>query len=104
LTFNQLSAAEKALVTGTVGSTDLITFFVIGTINLGSDLPTINKKLTIEAPGADKLTIDGVLSNRPVSVGAAGDLTLSGIRVYRGHDIDSGGGAINNGKLTLDNV
>jgi predicted outer membrane repeat protein len=104
LTFNQLSAAEKAQVVGTVGSNDSIRFASLGTISLGSDLPTLNKKLIIEGPDSGQLTIDGLDLYRPISTAAASDVTLTGLRLSHGHTIDSGGAALNNGKLTASRV
>lgn len=104
LLFSQLSAAEKAQVSGTVGTNDRINFSVTGTINLASDLPALTKKLTIEGPAASQLTINGSLVFRPINVSAAGDVTVSGLRLYHGTNIDSGGAAINAGKLTFSRV
>lgn len=104
LAVNQLSAAEQAQISGPVGTNDRIQFSVGGDINLTADLPTLTKQLTIEGPGAGQLTIDGGLQYRPFNVSAAGDVTVSGLRAFRGHNAGSGGAALNNGKLTLSRV
>lgn len=104
LTFNQLSAAEKAQVFGTVGSNDTVNFAVVGNIALAADLPALTKKLTISGPGAGQLVIDGGSQYRPLQIGANGDVTVTGLRITHAHNADSGGAALNNGKLTLSQV
>jgi predicted outer membrane repeat protein len=104
LSYNQLSAAEKAQISGTIGSNDRIQFSTGAIINLSADLPTLTKKLTIEGPEAGDLVINGGSQYRPFNVGATGDVTVSGLRVFHGHNADSGGGALNAGKLTFSRV
>ena len=97
LLFSQLSAAEKLQVNGTVTLNDRINFSVTGSISLAADLPTVKGKLTIEGPGADKLIINGVNQYRIFNVGANGDPTVAGLRLFQGHDDDSGGAISNSG-------
>ena len=104
LTFNQLSVYEKGRVAGTIGVNDQVEFGTVGTIVLSGNLPTVNKKLTIAGPGAGSLVIDGNALYRPFTVGAAGDLSVTGLGVTRGHSATEGGAVLNGGKATFTQV
>ena len=64
-----------------------------GTIRLAAGELAIAKGVTIEGPGADKLTISGEDSSRIFSVSGDGDVTLSGLTLTRGR-VDSAGDAL----------
>ena len=64
-----------------------------GTITLESSLE-IDKSLTISGPGADKVTLDGQAEFRHLLIGnstQAIDVTISGLKLFRGYDSGSGG-------------
>jgi len=104
ITFSSLSSFEKAQVSGTIGTNDTIQFSTSGTILLGSDLPMMSKKLTIEGPGASSLTVDGNSQHVPFTVSASGDVTISKLTENAGFSATVGGGLLNNGKLTVSQV
>src|SRR5436305_9636440 len=58
-----------------VNTPDTITFGVTGTINLVSPLPAINDPVTINGPGADKLTISGGQTYRIFNVTTTGTVS-----------------------------
>lgn len=69
-------------------------------------LPSISSCLTIKGEGADVTHIERATNNvaafRIVHVGATGDLTLDGVTIGNGRiEQGGGGGAFNNGNLTL---
>ncbi len=80
---------------------------VRGTIQLGgTSLPDVTTDVTINGPGADQLTIDGVGRSRILSNATDGQLKIKGLTFTRGNSagstVTSYGGAINNsGTLTL---
>src|SRR5262249_37881408 len=88
----------------TLGVNDRIQFAVNGNITLVSDLPAVTKKLTIEGPGADTLTIDGDFQYRALNVTGTGNADVSGLQFAFCHSGDSGGVARNDGKLSLYHV
>lgn len=66
-----------------------------GTITLDSEL-LINRSVTINGPGAGKITLDGQAEFRHFAIGGADpdiDVAISGLKLVRGHD-DGNGGSI----------
>lgn len=72
----------------------------------------IDKNLTIQGPGAGKLTIDGDHAGRAFEIAPGAHVTISGLTIQdgvaaAGHTLDpavndgSGGGILNEGTLTL---
>jgi len=70
-----------------------------GTISLNSEIP-VNPILTITGPGADLLTLDGGGVTRIFNINDTIDVTISGLRFFRGFSSE-GGGAI---KTLADNL
>jgi CSLREA domain-containing protein len=93
------AAIEQANADG-VATT--INFIATGTITLSSDLPIISIDLSINGPGADRLTIHGADSYRPFYISSGRTVVISGLTLTRGRS--SSGGAIYNsmGTLTVD--
>ncbi|WP_102126511.1 PxKF domain-containing protein [Deinococcus planocerae] len=86
---------------------DTITFSLTGpgTINLLSPLPTVADALTINGPGAAKLSISGGGKVRVLEVGAT-TVAVSGVTITGGYAKNENGGGINvltGGTLTLTN-
>lgn len=83
-------------------SGDSITFSVAGTINLAGSGLGLSRDVSIQGPGANKLTVHGYGG----SVFAVGSYTtvviLSGLTITGG--VGNGAGIFNNGTLTLNNV
>ena len=89
---------------------DVITFSVIGTINLTSILPTVVNSGALTISGADSIIISGDTDNNTVGdvqilqVDLSATVTLQNLTLTRGKDTTSGGGAIMNwGTLTVEN-
>lgn len=88
---------------GTPGTADTITFSVTGTITLTTGELVVTDTLSIDGPGARKLTIDGNLNGRLFQVQTSTtNLSLSGLTLTRGLTTANGGAILNNGgNLTL---
>lgn len=100
---NNDQSGSTECTAGTAGL-DTITFSVVGTITLGSQLPAITETLTINGPGASLLTISGNNLLRIMAVNA-GTLNLSNVTLANGNAIDMNGGAIrNNATLSVTNT
>jgi CSLREA domain-containing protein len=98
-------------------SDDTITFdsglFVFGdrriegttsTIVLGGNELSISQDLTIDGPGADKLTVHGNNVSRVISIGSGVDASISGLTFAGGNAAGPGGGISNAGSLVLNKV
>ncbi|MEP7163306.1 MAG: choice-of-anchor Q domain-containing protein [Ferruginibacter sp.] len=73
-------------------------------ITLGSTLPTIDKNLTIEGPGAHLLSISGNDAVQIFRITGADPVRISGLNMTNGKEVNDGGGAMrNSGNLTLIN-
>ena len=75
-------------------------------ISLSSNELLIDKNLMIDGPGADKLTVQNVESNRIFHIAPASvTVTISGLTIYRGNapNNENGGGILNAGTLTITN-
>lgn len=88
---------------------DLITFApnVRGSIILKNVLPELRGGLEIQGPGARGLTVRrSVVAEkfRVFTVAESANVTVSGLRLSRGHAIGEGGGIRNMGTLTLKGV
>jgi len=87
---------------------DTIGFSVIGSIVLTTGELVIDKNLTIAGPGSTIVFINrdsnAVPHFRILEVSANAMVHLSGVTVSNGFPNDAGGGILNNGVLTLDNV
>jgi hypothetical protein len=81
-------------------SGDSINFSVSGTINLAADLPAITKNLSIQGPGADKLTVNlSPVIGSVFAVDSGATATISALTITSGFGF--GGGVDNLGTLTL---
>ena len=85
-----------------------ITFSVTGTITLAHGQLIIVKDVTIAGPGADRLAVDGNLQTREFLVTDV-TATISGLTLQNGRENGGntdffGGGILNFGTLTLNNV
>jgi len=89
-------------------SGDRILFAVEGTINLTSELPTLNASVTIEGPGAGNLTVrrDSGGNYRIFTVGSDASVLISGLTIANGVVVgfQDGGGIHNSGTLTVNNA
>ena len=67
---------------------DTISITTAGTVTLQSPLPSITEDLTINGPGADQFTIDGVATHRVLNVQSVTDvqLAISDVTIARGRD------------------
>ncbi len=88
------------------GQRDTITFAVTGTIQLGSPLPLLvnARGITIAGPGAGSLTVRGggaASSFTVLKVNVGATAAISGITIANGSALQSGGGIVNLGKLTI---
>ncbi|MBK9208833.1 MAG: CSLREA domain-containing protein [Anaerolineales bacterium] len=93
-----------------VGSNDIITFSVSGTIYLSSILPTIYSDGTLTIDGGNTITISGDTNMTGAgdvqifSVFNGGNLTLQNITLTKGmNSVSSGGAVTNQGILTINN-
>ena len=84
---------------------------VHGTITLASELPTITGDLFIDGPGANKLAVSGNDQSRVFVINPGTTVTIAGLTIADGlADKDApiyasaGGGILNQGDLTLNNV
>jgi hypothetical protein len=91
---------RQAIVDTPVGAT--IDFAVIGTIVLTSGQLVITNDLTINGPGATKLTVSQNSNSRIFSVGN-GDVSISGLTIANGNSSMEGGGIQNYATLVLKN-
>lgn len=65
-----------------------------GTVTLDDPLPAIERTLTIDGGGADRITIDGAGLYRPLTVNAGVAFTLASITVANGSAAGGNGGAL----------
>ena len=70
------------------------------TITLTSGQLVINKKLTIQGPGADQLAISGNHASRVFEVFGGTTATIEGLTIRDGSS-DMGGGILSQGTLTI---
>lgn len=111
VTSNDINAPEglrsvlAAAIEGDVITFDTAFFATPRTINLGGAELAITKALTIQGPGADKLTISGGNLSRVFSIapGLPG-VTLSGLTITQGGNVPNGGAIFNSSPLSLNNV
>jgi len=73
------------------------------TITLDGTELSISKSVTIEGPGADRLSISGNFASRVFNVASATAVTLKGMTIRDGN-ADVGGGMLSTGQLTLTDV
>jgi hypothetical protein len=77
---------------------------ISGMITLATEL-TVNKSVTITGPGASALTISGNNAVRVFNIASGKIVSISGLTVANGRVEDNlGGGILNLGNLTLNNV
>jgi hypothetical protein len=73
-----------------------------GTITLTSGELPISNSVTINGPGADKLSVSGNNASRVFEIAAGFDVTISSLSITQGKAPDGGGGILNDGSnLTL---
>src|SRR4029077_11648766 len=73
-----------------------------GTITLTSGELLITDSVTINGPGANKLSVSGNNASRVFELAAGQDVTISGSTITHGFALDQGGGFLNDGSnLTL---
>src|SRR4029079_16686061 len=70
-----------------------ISIDVTGTITLASPLPTLSFTLTINGPGASRLTIQGSAATSPL-ITVDGTVQISGVTLTGGANASNDGGAI----------
>jgi hypothetical protein len=94
---------RQAIADATPG--DTINFSVTGTITLTSGQLFIDKNLTIQGPGASRLSISGNHTSRVFFINQGVTTTLEGMTIRDGDGSDGGGGGIYNsyGTLTITN-
>jgi hypothetical protein len=97
---------RAAILTADAGShSDQFTigFAVTGTIDLQSPLPDLNNSITIQGPGASRLTVERAAGisfpSAIVTMDAGQSATLSGVTIANGNE----GGITNEGTLTVAN-
>ncbi|HWR42970.1 right-handed parallel beta-helix repeat-containing protein [Sporomusa sp.] len=73
----------------------------IDTIKLTSGQIKIDKNLTINGPGADKLRVSGDKKSRVFEISGGVEVTIKGISIMNGFTLDEGGAIRNNGILTI---
>ena len=85
---------------------DTITFSVNGTLTLTLGQISINKDITIQGPGANKMTVSGNDASRVFRIGFPATVTISGLTVSHGYVVDEQGGGVlvYNANLYLDQV
>jgi len=92
----------------TAGSGDLVRFSAlfdaVQIITLINGEMLVNKELTVQGPGADRLTISGNNTSRVFRVGGAGTLALTGLALRDGRAADVGGAVVSDGNLFLRQV
>lgn len=100
-----LSLREAIAAAGPNPGNDTITFgpaVINKTLTLGGSELLITGDLTINGPGADRLTIQGNMLSRVFHF-ASGTSFLSGVSVRTGYTGFTGGGILNAGTLTITN-
>jgi hypothetical protein len=104
-----LSDAQQAQITGTLGENDTIQFAdgLQGTLALEQGQFDITNPVAIQGPGESALTIDGQLQSRVFMIPANVQVSVSDLEIAHGlfptHG-DMGGGILNNGDLAIDHV
>lgn len=73
-----------------------------GTVTLSAPL-AINKRVTIDGPGTNLLTLSGNNQHRVFNVEPGGEVGVSQLSFSNGNDGSDGGAILNSGKLTLTN-
>ncbi|MGA2033654.1 MAG: choice-of-anchor Q domain-containing protein, partial [Thermoguttaceae bacterium] len=91
---------------GSFGNADEIKFApgLAGTITLDGTQVTIHGDLDIVGPGPNSLTLDAAGKSRGLEVCPGSKVTLSGMTITGGDTTDDGGGILNCGDLTLDQM
>ena len=88
-----------------VNDGDTIDFAITGTITLESGELLVDKSITISAPGADTLVVDGNANSRVFRISAGQTVTISGLTIRNGHSTgvfpDVGGAGIYNDHAAL---
>jgi len=89
---------------------DIINLTATGAIVLETELPEITDDLTINGPGANRLSVerstaDGTPNFRIFMINSGKTVTVSGLTIAKGNlaALGSGGGIFNQGRLTLNN-
>src|SRR5262245_58241154 len=84
---------------------DRIQFAVEGTINLTRALPQLTRSISIEGPGADRLTVGPRVTGggRVFTVSSIATASISGLTISNGVVDTGGGGIFNGGTLTIIN-
>jgi parallel beta-helix repeat protein len=72
-----------------------------GTITLTNGEIPIGQSITIQGPGADKLTVDGNANDRVFYIGNGATVTISGLCISNGLATNDGGGILNDPGCTL---
>lgn len=108
---NNLSGTEslqEALANASDGDTiffDPAFFSTPRTINLAGGTLTIGKAVTIQGPGADKLTISGNNQNRVIGIAPSlTQVTIKDLTVANGGNVADGAGIFTSSRLNLENV
>src|SRR5262249_49884300 len=103
-------SAERAQISGTLGSNDTIQFSLPSgpqTITLTGGALNLTRNVTVTGPGAANLTLSGNHANRVFRVFSGLNVTLSGLTIADGTVVsasaDYGGGLYNSGTLALNN-
>ncbi len=107
------SGSLRTIVEDEAGDGDTITFDanLEGTITLSRQI-RLDKNLTIQGPGADKITISGNNASRIFEVVSGSTVAISGLRLINGNpssgcsnlsSVICGGAILNGGTLIVDN-
>lgn len=100
-----VGSLRQAIADVDAGGTITFAAGLAGSILLEEEL-TIQKSLTIEGPGADAVTIDGQAANRHFMIAENEprdiDVSISGLKLLRGHTGNSGGSIATYAAGTLD--
>ncbi len=92
---------RDAVASAQAGDVIVFAFNVVGTINLGGQI-VLAKNLTIQGPGADKLSINGGSRFRVFRVDPGATVEISGLTIEYGAPSDNGGGiSCSNATLSL---
>ena len=105
--FEDLSLREALLLAADVNHPGTDTIVIapwVGTIELDGTALSITSDVIISGPGADKLTIDANALSRVFSVDGGVTAEISGLTITGGFVYGTGGGVLNSGNLTLENV
>lgn len=111
VTSTDINAAEglrsvlAAAIEGDTITFDVSVFNSSRTINLGGTELAVTKAITIQGPGANKLTISGGNLSRVFSIapGLSG-VTISGLTITQGGNVPNGGGIFVSSRLDLNDV